>query len=564
MRTLIGVQVMAMIKSDPFSSYYHNDLDGLYDSIDRIVLNGYFCLGQTGGGFRCWWRQLMGGDGDLNNTHLMRFSGRFSRRVRAYCKKEGVFFRYCESDEDKHKLAESLIPEDDTFCGVFCVLVGRAPNVVMEVHQHESGAIAIRRKNPYPYVNHYSFHIIDREWGHITIKLCPHPPFNVQIILNGHEYTAIKAKEKHIDFIKESNSFTSVTNAPGLNAIAETMSAPGAEGRLFQVCERWVYSACLCFALSLDEQAQSGFRYDYSVYQVEYSRNLLFNSGHKMDQIYESVIDRTRTLLDFKMLKTIFGCRCRPHSRSKHKAQPRLEVVIERPVYNMTIFRITFGKLAVKIYSKGEHVLRVESVVQNTKVFKCGKRLEKFSQIVAILKAILERFLSVLHSVDAAFIHTNVLQDWRLPSKVGACRVGGIDIQQERIQAVMQAILALSVLPTPGGFTASDLAEKVREILPLNSINYQTRQASYDLKKFRGKQLINKIGKSRQYKAKPSALRNIAACQILQQKVMNPLLENAGKAIIKPKHHNHSQLDEHYRNIQTEMQHIFKHFNIAA
>ncbi|MCB0293214.1 MAG: hypothetical protein KDH97_23365, partial [Calditrichaeota bacterium] len=74
----------------------------------------------------------------------------------------------------------------------------------------------------------------------------------------------------------------------------------------------------------------------------------------------------------------------------------------------------------------------------------------------------------------------------------------------------------------------------------------------------------NKIGKSRQYKAKPSALRNIAACQILQQKVMNPLLENAGKAIIKPKHHNHSQLDEHYRNIQTEMQHIFKHFNIAA
>src|SRR5258705_6140684 len=27
------------------------------------------------------------------------------------------------------------------------------------------------------YVNHYSFHIIDPEWGHVTIKMSGHPPF---------------------------------------------------------------------------------------------------------------------------------------------------------------------------------------------------------------------------------------------------------------------------------------------------------------------------------------------------------------------------------------------------
>jgi hypothetical protein len=555
---------MVMVKSDPFSSYYEKHLDGVYDCVDRIVLNGYFYLGQTGGGFRYWWRKLMGDDANLDNTHLMRFSGRFSRRVRAYCQKEGIFLRYCDPDDDKHKLAESLIPEDDTFCGVFCILVSRAPNVVMEVHKYESGAINIRRKEPKPHVNHYSFHIIDPEWGHITIKLCPHPPFNVQIILNGHEYAAVKAKKKNIEFIKEGNCFTSVSNVPGLNTIAETMSAQGAEGRLFQVCERWVYSACLCFALNLDEQARSGFHYDYSVYQVEYSRNLFFESGYKMDQIYESVIDRTRALLDIKTLKTIFGYQHRPHRRSKSKNQPKLEVAVERPVYNMTIFRIQYGKLVVKIYSKGERVLRVEAVVHNTNALKCGKRLDKFSQIVVVLKSILERFLCVLHSVDASFIHHKTLDDWRLPSRVGASRVGGIDIQQKRIQAVMQAILALSAFPGQRGFTAPELAEKIREILPLNSINYQTRQASYDLKKFRGKQLIDKIEKSRRYEAKPMAIRNIAACQILQQKVMKPLLENGGKARLKPKPPNQSQIDEHYRNIQVEMQHIFKHFNIAA
>lgn len=37
------------------------------------------------------------------------------------------------------------------------------------------------------YVNHYSFHILDPDWGHLTIKMSGHPPFGAQIILNGHE-----------------------------------------------------------------------------------------------------------------------------------------------------------------------------------------------------------------------------------------------------------------------------------------------------------------------------------------------------------------------------------------
>ena len=41
----------------------------------------------------------------------------------------------------------------------------------------------------------------------------------------------------------------------------------------------WIYSACLCFALDLDQQRRSGFVYGFSVYQLEYSRNLIFADG---------------------------------------------------------------------------------------------------------------------------------------------------------------------------------------------------------------------------------------------------------------------------------------------
>jgi hypothetical protein len=48
-----------------------------------------------------------------------------------------------------------------------------------------------------------------------------------------------------------------------------SVSEPRTIGRLSQACERWIYTACLCFALDLDEQKRSGFHYQYSNYQVE-------------------------------------------------------------------------------------------------------------------------------------------------------------------------------------------------------------------------------------------------------------------------------------------------------
>jgi hypothetical protein len=54
-------------------------------------------------------------------------------------------------------------------------------------------------------VNHYYFHILDPDWGHVTVRMCGHPPFPAQVILNGHEYVACQAKTnpgESIEFIK--------------------------------------------------------------------------------------------------------------------------------------------------------------------------------------------------------------------------------------------------------------------------------------------------------------------------------------------------------------------------
>ena len=71
------------------------------------------------------------------------------------------------------------------------------------------------------------------------------------------------------------------------------------------------YSACLCFGLDLAEQQPSEFRYAYSVFQAEYSRNLLFACGAQMDRIFGTISDQTRSRLDIPALRTLFGLKKR-------------------------------------------------------------------------------------------------------------------------------------------------------------------------------------------------------------------------------------------------------------
>src|SRR2546427_5825592 len=99
------------------------------------------------------------------------------------------------------------------------------------------------------------------------------------------------------------------------------------------------HSTCLCFALDIEDQERTGFRYAYSVYQVEYSRNLLFHLGGQMEQVFERTVDRTRARLDVPRLRTMFGAKRRPRLTPRRTTEPRLAVVLETPEYGLSVFK---------------------------------------------------------------------------------------------------------------------------------------------------------------------------------------------------------------------------------
>jgi len=93
----------------------------------------------------------------------MRLAGRFSRRIGGYAKANSIPVIDCSAGERKHEIAEEYRAKTKVTEGLFLVLVGRAQAPVWDVSANHH----IARKKPLPYVNHYSFHMLDKDWGYI-------------------------------------------------------------------------------------------------------------------------------------------------------------------------------------------------------------------------------------------------------------------------------------------------------------------------------------------------------------------------------------------------------------
>ena len=444
----------------------------------------------------------------------------------------------------------------------FLVIRGNAPAPIWEVKRNTAGQITeIRHRKSWPYVKHYYFHIIDRDWGHVTIRMCGYPPFGAQLILNGHEWVERVARRKCLTAIKDGNCFVEGSDFAAVNRLAARLHHDETIGRLRELCERWIYSTCLCFALTQEEQKRIAFAYQYSVFQLELSRNLLFLRGTTMNEVYQKLIDRTRAPLDLKQVKTIFGFSHRPHKIAKRGRQS-IQVVkaVEAPSYDLTVFKVKWGNLTLKIYDKGGRVLRIEVVAHNVKDLRSGKILDKLPELLKRMREMLVRFLGTVQAAHLAFLDEGAFERWSKPTQRGTRRLAGIDLNKARNRHVMDAVVALSTRPS--GFTLAQVAEAVQQRAAPSTKAYTSRNAAYDLAKLSGKKLVHRVKGSRRYKADTSGVRAMCAYLVLRDKVIKPLLAGVVRPFVRaPKVQ--APIDQHYVRLREELNRTFETIGLA-
>jgi hypothetical protein len=200
-------------------------------------------------------------------------------------------------------------------------------------------------------------------------------------------------------------------------------------------------------------------------------------------------------------------------------------------------------------------VLRFEAIAHNTAELRCGRMIEKFPEIVTRLARVTERFCSALDCVDTAFIGGGVLDELPTGSTLGTTRVGGVDLNKKRMRDALSAVLALA--PAPHGFTVGEFAAKVHTLTGTSDAQYSIRQAAYDLRKLRGKQLVDKPARTRRYRVPPLAARTIAALLALRDQVIAPILAAVRSPRMGRKPAHWTRVDRDYEQIRIDMQTLF-------
>ena len=174
-----------------------------------------------------------------------------------------------------------------------------------------------------------------------------------------------------------------------------------------------------------------------------------------------------------------------------------------------------------------------------------------------------ERFGTALDCVDVGFLPDRTLDRLPLSSQIGRTRVGGGDLNKPRIRAALAAVLALSA--RPAGFTVADLTRKVHAMTGQTPEGYTRRQAAYDLRKLRGKDLVSKQPvRSRRYLTPPAAARTITALLTLRDQVIGPILAGVRSPRRGAKPASWTRVDQQYETLRIDMQALFQHLGITA
>ena len=87
--------------------------------------------------------------------------------------------------------------------------------------------------------------------------------------------------------------------------------------------------------------------------------------------------------------------------------------------------------------------------------------------------------------------------------------------------------------------------------------------AAYDLKKLRGKQMVEHAGKTRRYQPMLNGLRVMAALLLLRDKVVRPMLA-AAQPLRQSRGTQNPPIDRHYETMRSAMQEIFHELGIAT
>ena len=396
--------------------------------------------------------------------------------------------------------------------GVYCIFtsmeMGSTFRSQMPRFPTEDPDYRIIRRGPSRFL-HYYFYIRDPVIGPLAMCVGTYLPFQTTYYLNGHNFMEIELRRQGVAFRKDDNAFLATADPKALQAAADKLSASILEKRL----NYW--SWLLAPKFSEKDRKAVNLRREYSINQIEYCRNFVFQRNFPIHKIFERSCEMGLFRLAADKVAHIFGVRVTKRLRGK------LYSLLEKLEHGHHVMRIYCKNLVGRMYEKFSTFLRVEVCVNRMKDLGLNKGLKHLECLRQKLVDITDRFAGFEAQSLNVHVDFPLFQKIALPVASGKTKIAGIKIHDTRMMRLMEVLLHGGT--QLNGWRSADIHQAILTSFGLPADRYTLTQLRYDVRKMKAHGLLERKGGRYLYHLTDKGTKAALMFVLFHQRVCGPL-----------------------------------------
>jgi hypothetical protein len=447
---------------NPFLQHHQESIRFHYTCFDRLLINVVVQLLQIPVNVVCFFRDER--QQEVDHNLLRSVSRQYHDWVEHYADQHQIPIVRPEDfpEERRENWVDDYFQNRAEPFGIGVILKSRE-NARIAIAEKSNTKPHIDLKNRF--VEQYYFSLNDPEFGRAFFRICPYFPHNSRLCLNGHEWLARQLTKENIAFRQCGNAFVEWANPHRLQELADQFSA----AHIIPFAHRWLTQ--LVPTLTPTEQRRHGYGFRLFVSQVEYCDNILFHERAALDRLHERLLDANRTIGRPDRLAFIYG------RRFTEKTVEGIKTRITDYEEINPVIRSEFKSTSIKQYVRDQVLLRTEGISNYTPNLGVNKGIDNLPQLRDVLHRGTERYLEVQQDVLETFVDRGQLQQLQQPTVTASGRrIPGIKLTDQRLLAVMQALVCFRFLAGLGTFRTRDLLADVVKALGTATAPYRLSQ----------------------------------------------------------------------------------------
>lgn len=341
------------------------------------------------------------------------------------------------------------------------------------------------------FINHFYFYLWDPGWGGAFWKTNAYAPYPVWIWLNGHEWAKQQLAKGGIGYAALDNGFRGCEDPALLQRLCDRLG-PGAVTGFFW---RWFHRLPSPFTAA---DLRAGYVYELAFRQSEVSDTRVFTRPAAGRAFSEGLIRDHLDLGRPDQVSLVFDRKVVTAGPRPAPGRFRTKVITDGVDPQIVCY---YKSSRLKQYFREHRALRTETVICDTRDFGVGRRLtyEHWNALRAVGEHASQRLCDAeaagaLPAPDVATLN----QVTRPCLTSDGQHAPALRFGDDRVMALMAAITGFCHLIT--GFGNRALTQRMRS---LPGEDYSTRQATYDLRRLRRKQIIYRIEGTHRYQLTP-------------------------------------------------------------